>query len=830
MMAQSEHASAAPPEQTPLAARGNPWRIASNAGLFLLLTQLLLLASARIVSNALGDVGYGRFGLAMVFSIYAYQFAQWGLDPLLTRLLVRAKSEQAGAHLASFLRQRQLAAVVVLLVGIGVAASWSVADERQLVYLGLVDGLALALSIPAAFDARGRITLYFGLIAVRQISYLILLILLVSLWPTSVTPLLVLMVHAACILLQVSLEWVWVRRTYGALHWSGALAGAWSLCRLALPLALAAGALQVLCVLGPPSLVATGLEVELGFLVVSNQLVTALSGFMSVPARITHARLSALSPISRNFRRAVWLTAATLAAGGILISGLLSLFAPQVVWLLFGQQFLPAAPIFQVDAWRAVGVLASAVLGSALICQQRLRIYAGCHILALLVGVSIAILFVPTYGAIAAVGAVAVGRAAFAVFAGLAFLMPYNAARPQPKGVVDGETGCAFVVNGYVNSVDGFAVETMNNATDVLLVLPVLASAGAERIVAELARRLPQHGFTPSVLCLEDERAAVGEELAAAGVPVVGLRLSRRRSLACAGAILRRLPVRRPLIIHSHLFHANFATRLAYAWLSKADRAGVRVVSTVHVAEQRFRPWQFALDRITARYASKEVCVSHAVACFQQKRTGLPVSFFHVIENGIDLERFGLILRQSDITTACVVSVGRLDPQKDFPTLLRAWKLVADQRPDLRLKIAGDGPDASNLKALAKKLSLRNVEFLGFVADVPALLHKANLYVQSSAWEGSPLTVAEAMACALPVIVTDADSLPELVAHNRTGLVVPKGRPEKLAQAILELSTNNEKAAALGQAARVEALRRFSVDRMVADYARLYRELIGDRR
>ena len=76
--------------------------------------------------------------------------------------------------------------------------------------------------------------------------------------------------------------------------------------------------------------------------------------------------------------------------------------------------------------------------------------------------------------------------------------------------------------------------------TPVALVLPVLHPAGAERIVAELALRLPAHGFATSVICLEDERAAIGEELRAAGVPVTGLRLSRRRTLACAQALAEK--------------------------------------------------------------------------------------------------------------------------------------------------------------------------------------------------------------------------------------------------------------------------------------------------
>jgi glycosyltransferase involved in cell wall biosynthesis len=357
----------------------------------------------------------------------------------------------------------------------------------------------------------------------------------------------------------------------------------------------------------------------------------------------------------------------------------------------------------------------------------------------------------------------------------------------------------------------------------VLFVVPVLQPAGAERIVAHLACRLPKLGFETSVVCLEDERAPVGLELAAAGIPVTGLHRSRRRTLGCAKALAEIFHERQPEIVHAHLFHANIAARYAKASLKGNEYKRLRVITTVHVAERRFRPWQFYLDRKTAEHAQCEVCVSKAVADFQYARTKLPREFFRVIENGIDLSRFAPADRSIN---RAVVSVGRLDPQKDFPTLLKAWKTVSSRFPTLVLSIAGDGPERERLKRLCKSLSLKRVEFLGFVDDVPGLLKTATLYIQSSAWEGFGLAVAEAMACALPVVVTDADSLPEIVTHGRTGLVAPKSDPEALAAAMIDLLNDPQRAAKLGAAAREEAMGRFSVDRMVDDYSKLYKELM----
>lgn len=368
----------------------------------------------------------------------------------------------------------------------------------------------------------------------------------------------------------------------------------------------------------------------------------------------------------------------------------------------------------------------------------------------------------------------------------------------------------------------------------VAYVVPVLQPAGAERVVAELATRLPSRGFTTSVICLEDEREPIGREIASKGIDVRGLHTYRRRTWRAAKLLARVLPADRPLIVHAHLFHANIAARLAAGYLPRDRQRGVAVLGTVQVVERRFRPWQFWLDRVTAANCRAEVCVSKAVARFQQERTGLPESFFPVIESGIDLSRYFPDERSAPMTeragTPHVLSVGRLNVQKDYPTLLRAWMLVEKRVPGATLTIAGDGPERGRLEALRGSLGLAAVTFAGFNNDVAGLMRSADVYVQSSAWEGFGLTVAEAMATGLPTVVTDVDSLPELVTHERTGLVVPKGNPQAMADALVGLLTDGGWgwARTLGHAAREEAARRFSVDRMVDDYAGLYRDILRD--
>jgi len=358
----------------------------------------------------------------------------------------------------------------------------------------------------------------------------------------------------------------------------------------------------------------------------------------------------------------------------------------------------------------------------------------------------------------------------------------------------------------------------------VIHILPALVTAGAERIVASLAVRLPGRGFDSEVWSLQQADTPLARELRDAGVKVVGLGSLRFNSLGCSRAIRRNLPSQRPLILHGHLFHANLAARLSMSALKPAHRVGVHVLSTIHVIERRFRPWQFMLDRLTSKHAFAEVCVSKTVAEYQQQRTGLPMSFFRVIDNGIDVSKFRPV-DASPSTPRYIFSAGRLDPQKDFPTLLRAWAIVSKEVPDIELRIAGAGAQDAALRALSRSLNLPRVHFLGLIQNVHEVMRGASLYVQTSLWEGLPLAVMEAMATGLPVVVTDGDGFSDVVNHNETGLIAPRSNPVEVAASIIRLLKAPDEAARLGAAAhRISA--RFDVERMVDLYCAVYHEAI----
>jgi glycosyltransferase involved in cell wall biosynthesis len=172
---------------------------------------------------------------------------------------------------------------------------------------------------------------------------------------------------------------------------------------------------------------------------------------------------------------------------------------------------------------------------------------------------------------------------------------------------------------------------------------------------------------------------------------------------------------------------------------------------------------------------------------------------------GLDRERFGVIpnpavppdvaVRQAapvrhdwlsaDAPLPVVLACGRLAPQKDFVTLLSAFAAVRE-RLQARLIILGEGPERARLAGLRSKLGLDPcVDFPGFVDDVLPWMARADVFVLSSAYEGSPNVLVEAMACGVPVVATDCPSGPaRILRGGLLGPLVPVGDAERLASAI----------------------------------------------
>ena len=175
-----------------------------------------------------------------------------------------------------------------------------------------------------------------------------------------------------------------------------------------------------------------------------------------------------------------------------------------------------------------------------------------------------------------------------------------------------------------------------------------------------------------------------------------------------------------------------------------------------------------------------------------------------------------------------LLCVGRLIPIKGHLVILRALAQARARVPGVTLAVAGRGPLEPALKTYARELGLEDaVDFLGFVSPVQRAIENAAIVVVPSLGEGFGMVALEAMERARPVIASAVGGLPEIVSDGETGLVVPAGDAEALADAIVALAGDLDRAAAMGSVARKRALAEFPPDRSATRIEELYAAGLG---
>ena len=284
----------------------------------------------------------------------------------------------------------------------------------------------------------------------------------------------------------------------------------------------------------------------------------------------------------------------------------------------------------------------------------------------------------------------------------------------------------------------------------VLLAVWNLGRGGAERMVVDLARRLPKRGYIPRIVALGGG-GPMEEEIRAAGIDLeIGPEtLDRRETRAFAQRVLASLPS--DTIVHTHLG--------ADHWLGwPAKRRGYAWVSTCH-NDDRDDPWWKRRLRVWAwNRAHAVVCESETVKRFWVTQ-GLSPKRVQVIPNGIDLARFTPKTRLTYGDVPLIVTIGRLAAQKRQEWLLRA---LAPIHVPWRLELVGDGALRGPLEALADTLGIRGrVSFRGAVSDVRPFLQRADLFAFPSAWEGQGIAVLEAAASGVPLLLSDRPAFRE---------------------------------------------------------------------
>ncbi|MFO0804940.1 MAG: glycosyltransferase [Gemmataceae bacterium] len=361
----------------------------------------------------------------------------------------------------------------------------------------------------------------------------------------------------------------------------------------------------------------------------------------------------------------------------------------------------------------------------------------------------------------------------------------------------------------------------MSRPLRIGFVLHVMQVAGAEVLVRELIRTAGPR-IVPSVFCL-DAVGKMGEEMQAEGLDLVNFNRRPGIDWGVARRMAKAIRERELDIVHAHQY-----TPFYYSALAKLlGRRKPKLILTEH---GRHYPDVVSRKR---RLANKLVLARTAdaiTACCEFSANGLAAndgfarSRIEIIENGIEVDRYG---PPNPTPSRTIIHVARHHPVKDQATLIRGFALAAPDLPGVVLRMAGDGPLRGNLEALARELGVaERVEFLGVRSDIPELMRQADVFALTSLSEAASLTLLEAMATGLPVVVTDVGGNGEIVRHEQEGLLFPRSDAAGCAAAFKRLFADPAFAKRLGDAGRERARERYRLENTVNRYLELFDRVV----
>lgn len=356
-------------------------------------------------------------------------------------------------------------------------------------------------------------------------------------------------------------------------------------------------------------------------------------------------------------------------------------------------------------------------------------------------------------------------------------------------------------------------------------VIPNLGTGGAERMLLNLLRALDSSRVDASVVSLYPAAGSLVEaELDRGGIRSRYLSKRSGPDPLCAMALRRTLRELRPDVVHTHRF------ALSYVLPSLVPR-GPACVHTVHNLAQREVP---VLHRVAYRFAyrlgvapvaiSTEVARSFEVVYGHPPSALIPIGVPVAAIASPSVDRKAWRAAEGVPDAAVVfVCIARFAPQKNLHLLIDAFARTTAALPNGMLLLAGDGPLVASVQDHASALGVRDrVRLLGERRDVAALLGASDVFVLSSDWEGTPVSIMEAMAAGLPVAATAVGGVPELVRSGTTGRLAPPKDGRSLGDAMLELGCDAALRREMGLAASRVAREALDVRVMASAYENLY--------
>ena len=358
----------------------------------------------------------------------------------------------------------------------------------------------------------------------------------------------------------------------------------------------------------------------------------------------------------------------------------------------------------------------------------------------------------------------------------------------------------------------------------VLIVTDEMEVGGSQRQIANLLTAIDQTKIEPVLLYFREHSFLV-DQIKAKGVRVHYLPKAGKIDLGFLMSLVRFLRSERFDVIHAYSFTAELWITLARLFANRAA-----LISSIRGKYDEYAPWQWRIKRWVTRQSALVISNSKMAAKFAYERMGLPWEGCAIAYNGVRVSDVDLPLPDDLIELRgrydwILTFVGRFSSEKNVPCLMRAaQRLQEEGQKHIGIWLVGNGAERSKIEAMVDEFGLEHVHFLGERHDVDAILQHIDATVLPSFWEGLSNALLEAMAAGKPVIASKVGGSPEIVHHERNGLLFPSDEDQALAQAIKRLADDQTLCTALGAEGKAMIEERFSIAAMVKQHEDFYAE------
>lgn len=351
----------------------------------------------------------------------------------------------------------------------------------------------------------------------------------------------------------------------------------------------------------------------------------------------------------------------------------------------------------------------------------------------------------------------------------------------------------------------------------VIQIMPEFGLAGAETMCENLCYELKKDGIELLVVSLYDYHSAITERLENAGIKILYMNKKPGLDLSMIPKLRKVFKKERPDVVHTHRYVMQYAVPASIG-------LPIKRIHTVHnVAEKEVPEKTQKLNYVFYHsFHVVPVALSKEVRSSINRIYRIPQKKIPVIYNGIDLSR--CIPKESYETEGPlnILHIGRFSQQKNHKMLIETFSEFVRDYPESTLVLIGGGELEEEMEQLAASLGVGDkVRFEGLISNVYPYLHKADIFVLPSNYEGMPMTLIEAMGTGLPIIATDVGGISSMVNNNVDGILISNDKDE-LKEA-LEGLLSESKRQELGIEARKKPLKVFSSAVMGEKYIKLYK-------